>query len=146
MELARHAAEIDPKMQPIIEGWDDLSDEARRRLDLDSLCRELKMDPFHFLAVVAESAMKYRDNASIIMAAISLPQVVQKSIDVALTDEGVSDRKMLMQHSAFLPMPKGSTIVNTFSANLQNNNEVNSSATTLPSFEKTMDIIEAEDA
>jgi hypothetical protein len=145
MELARHAAEIDVKVAPIIEGWDSLSEEAKRRLDLDSLCKELKMDPFHFLAVVAESAMKYRDNASIIMAAISLPSVVQKSIDVALTDAGISDRKMLMQHSAFLPMPKGSTIVNTFAANLQNNNEVNQHSSALPSFEKTMDIIESEE-
>jgi len=145
MDLAQLAPEIDPKVAPVIEGWNKLTEDAKKKTNLDEVCRKLKMDPFHFLAVVAEAAIKFRDNASVIMAGLSLPNIVEKSVAVGLTDEGWRDRRMMMQHSGFLPAPKGATFVNTFAARLEANQEVNTQSSALPSFEKTVEILEAED-
>ena len=89
--------------------------------------------------------MKFRDNAGLIMAGLRFPDIVGKSVEVGLTDEGWRDRRMLMQHAGFLPAPKGATFVNTFAARLEANQEVNTQSSALPSFEKTVEILEAED-
>jgi hypothetical protein len=42
-----------------------------------------------------------------IIAAVALPSVVECCAKAALTDEGSADRKMLFQHSGFVPTPAG---------------------------------------
>jgi hypothetical protein len=41
-------------------------------------------------------------------AAVAMPSIVERSIEVALTEKGAADRKMQLQHSGFLPIPVGS--------------------------------------
>lgn len=144
MELAHLAVHIEPKYSVLVDAWEKLKPDGQNKLDLDNACKKLDIDPYHFLAVVSEAAMKFRDNASLILASMAMPQVIQSSIEFAQHKDGVSDRKMLMQHSGFLPMPKGATIMNNFNAQNNNSNEANPANTALPSFERTMDVIDAE--
>jgi hypothetical protein len=44
---------------------------------------------------------------------VNHPRVVEKSVEMALTDEGIEDRTLLAKATGFLPTPKGSrTTVN----------------------------------
>lgn len=145
MELARLAPEIDPKLAGVIEDWDRLNPTGKKGVSLDLLCKQKNIDPFHFLGVIAEASIKYRDNASVVIAAMSLPKIVETSVKAAMkVKTGFKDREALMKHAGFLPVPAGATFVN----NLQNKVETNvgeaPASGHLPSFEKTIDAIDVE--
>lgn len=137
MEFARLAVNIEPALACVVDAYHNFTMPLQKYVSLDDLCAFHKVDPIHFLSVVAEAAAKYGNNSSILIAALHLPEVVKKSVDMAMTDEGISDRKMLFQHSNFIPSP-GGVVVN-------NNNTANAAASaqgdarkTLQSFETTM--------
>jgi hypothetical protein len=141
MELARQAPNIDPSLASVIEEWDRLTPTAQRGVNLNQLCEIKGIDPFHFLGVVAEAGLKFSNNASVLIAALSLPKIVQCSIKRALTPEGVEDCKMLFQHAGFIPSPKGTEVrvLNQIrvSANVNQAADID-----LPSFEETIGAID----
>ena len=144
MEMARFAGQIEPDLQPIVEDYERLTPPAQGKVDIDAMCKMREIDPFHFMSVVAEAAAKFRDNSSIIIAAMNMPSVVDKAVKVAMTTEGVQDRKMLFQHANFIPTPGGTSIniLNKNAAMAQANNK--EADTGLPSFESSvMDVEEA---
>lgn len=142
MEIAKFAPDIDPNCACILEEWENLSSTGRKSVSMDQICKAKGIDPFHFLGVVAEAAIKFRDNASVILAAMQMPAVVQKSIKTALTKDGVRDRKMLFEHAHFIPTPGGATFVNQFAAKVEQNAGVEPGR--LPSFESSMKTLEIE--
>jgi hypothetical protein len=137
MELARLAVQFDAKLAPVVEDWDRMKPPLQKAVDLDALCEAHGADPTHFISIVGEAQMRFRDNASVILAALSLPSVVQKSIDMALIDEGVKDREMLFQHSGLLPQPKASQIraLNCAAIRAEVNTNIGEP---LPTFEETI--------
>jgi hypothetical protein len=139
MELAHHAPELDPRVTSVIETWDGLTPTAKQAASLDAICKERNIDPYLFLGVVAAAAKKYADNSSVIIAALSLPNVVRKSIEHAMEKEGFKDREALMKHAGFLPVPAGATFVNTLQTKVETNVGVNAGSIRLPSFEKTIE-------
>ena len=60
------------------------------------------------LKVVADATYRSSMYVAQFKASLALPSIVERSIEVALTDKGVADRKMLLQHAGFLPIPVGS--------------------------------------
>jgi hypothetical protein len=65
------------------------------------------------LEVVAGVAVRLGAQASAILAAVWHPRVVEKTIEMALTDGGTVDRNTLHRATGFTPLPKGpTTIVN----------------------------------
>jgi hypothetical protein len=126
MALAKFAPQIDPDLQKIVEDWEGLTLKAKNCCDLDQLCRARGVDSFHFIGVVAEAAYKFRDTASVIIAALSVPSIVQKSVQVALTTKGQKDRHDLMEHAGMFPMRPGAQfkILNVASANAEAGEEV----------------------
>lgn len=144
MELARMAPQLDPNCACVIEEWDRIAGQ-KRSVSLFQICKLKNIDPFHFIGVVGEAAIKFRDNASVIIAALGMPGVIERSVKTALTRDGFKDREALMKHSGFLPVPAGGTFVNTFAAKIEQNNEVIASAA-LPSFEKTIELADDEEA
>jgi len=145
MLLARYAPEIDPNIAPVIEEWNRLKKQPRLRVSLDAICKLKGIDPFHFLGVVAEAAIKYRDNASVILAAMALPKVVQQSIQVAMEKDGFRDREALMKHAGFLPVPAGATFVNSPSFKNEQVTQVDTASSALPSFEKSVKDLDVVD-
>jgi hypothetical protein len=110
MELARLAVQFDAKLAPILEDWDCMKPPLQNAVDLDALCEAHDVDPHHFLGVVGAAAMKYRNDSSVIIAALSFPQVIQKTIEHAMGKDGFKDCEALMKHAGFLPQPKGSQV------------------------------------
>lgn len=96
--------QIEPGISRFVDAWDGLDPVGQKHADLDNICLAKELDPGHVMAVVGEAAAKFRDNASIIIAALSMPGVVEKSVKVALTTDGYRDRKMLFEHARFLPV------------------------------------------
>jgi hypothetical protein len=139
MEYARYVPELYPELAGVIEDWDKLEAKEQKRTDIETLLRAREVDVFHFVALVGEAAMKYRDTACVIVAAVNLPQVVKKSVDFAMKKDGVKDREMLFKHASFLPVPAGAQFVNTVAVKTDSHTEVSSSPS-LPSFEKRIDI------
>jgi hypothetical protein len=79
----------------------------RSGLPIEAFCVAAGVSPLHVLEALTATVMRLGVQASSIIASVNHPRVVQKSIDVALTDDGVRDREMLHKHANFLPTPAG---------------------------------------
>jgi hypothetical protein len=79
----------------------------RAGLPIEAFCVAAAVPPLHVLEVLTATVIRLGAQASTIVAAVNHPRVVQKTIDVALTDDGVRDREMLHKHANFLPTPAG---------------------------------------
>jgi hypothetical protein len=111
IKMARVAGEGDPTAARFVDAWGSLSPSGQQEKEAaDALCKQLGLNPLELLRAAAEATLRFSVSVARIRAAQALPSVVQRSIETALTPEGSADRKMLFQHSGFLPMPKGSQI------------------------------------
>jgi hypothetical protein len=77
------------------------------------------------LEVVTGVAVRLGTQASAILAAIWHSHVVEKTIEMALTDEGIADRNALHRATGFTPLPKGSTTIVNVQQNAQGQVPVN---------------------
>jgi hypothetical protein len=113
IEYARIAALKNEYVACFVEVWDRLSGHEKVAIPLDQVCVEsASITPGALLGAVAEAAFDWGADVSNLLAATCLPEVVEKSIQFAKRKDGIKDRLALMQHSAFVPMPKSSVNVN----------------------------------
>jgi hypothetical protein len=77
-------------------------------IPLEAYCVAANVSPLSILAILTGEIVRLGAQASTIIAAINHPRVVQKSVEMALTDEGIEDRNLLSKATGFLPTPKGS--------------------------------------
>jgi hypothetical protein len=109
--MAQLARANDPRAERFIDAWDALdASEQQARGSADAICKRVGLTPIELLRVVAETTFRFSTYTARITASLALPAIVERSVEVALTDEGVADRRMLFVHSGFLPTPKGSQI------------------------------------
>lgn len=141
VSMARLATQIEPKLAPFIEEWDRLKPHAQKCIDLDQLCLQKEIDPAHLISVSAEAAVRFRDNASLMIAALSMPAIVERSIKTALTPTGFRDRKMLFEHARFVPVSQGTRIAIKNEANASADAK-NVTGRGLPTHEKTIDMVD----
>jgi hypothetical protein len=93
-------------------------------LPIEAYCVSAGVSPSTIFELLVAACVRFGAQACTIIAAVNHPRVVEKSVEMALTDEGIEDRMLLGKATGFLPTPKGSrTIVNV---------EANSSATANP--------------
>jgi hypothetical protein len=139
MRLAVLASQIEPALAVVVETWEGMNDPLQRKITIEEICRQKDVDPGHFCGVVVEAAMKFRDNATILIAALNLPDVVQRSVEFAKQKEGFKDREALMKHAGFVPTPQGQRINILNQANAKAGAEAEANAERgLPTFERTM--------
>jgi hypothetical protein len=74
----------------------------RRLLPPEVFCLAAGVSPWRVLEAITVVAVREGAQASAILAAITHPQVVAKTIERALQDEGVSEREMLLRAVGFL--------------------------------------------
>lgn len=110
VEYARLAAPIDERFLRFITAFDKLSASDQKEVRLEDLCKVAEILPHEFLGGVAAIAHKYNVDVGNMIAAIHHPQIVQATVDSALSPFGTEDRKMLHSHVGFLPQGKGSTV------------------------------------
>lgn len=138
IEMTRLARANDPRAERFMAAWDALdASEQQGWGTADAICKRARLTPLELLGVGAEVAYRVAMYTAQIRAALALPSIVERSVEVALTDDGVADRRMLYQHSGFLPTPKGSQVAISVTQNGQSR-PTGQEVVTLPPVEDTI--------
>jgi len=101
------AASDDPEAVRVRNVYHAIPNYLRRALPVEAYCLAAGVAPHRILEILTACVLRLGAQASSIIAAVNHPRVVAKTIDVALTDDGVKDREMLHKHANFLPTPAG---------------------------------------
>jgi hypothetical protein len=109
----------DPEARKVLKKYLSVPESYRRLLPAEAYCRAADVSPWRILEVVAGVAVRLGAQASAILAAVWHPRVVEKTIEMALTDEGTGDRNTLHRAAGFTPLPKGSTTIVNVQQNAQ---------------------------
>ena len=108
LEMVRLARTSDPRAARFLEAWETLdASEQQSSGAADAVCGQIGLNPAELLRTVAHEAINFSKCVAETVTALALPSVVACSVRMALTDEGTADRKMLFQHTGFLPTPRG---------------------------------------
>lgn len=85
----------------------------RTLVPIEAYCLAADVDPTSLLDLIARTCATITRQTSALIAAVNQPKVVEKTVEMALTDEGVTDRLTLHRATGFLPTPRGAqTTVN----------------------------------
>lgn len=90
-------------------------------LPIEAFCLAASVAPTRILEILTGVIVRLGAQASTVIAAVNHPRVVQKTVEMALTDEGIEDRAMLHKATGFLPQPKGSQTTIQVNQNAQAN-------------------------
>jgi len=139
IEMTRLARTSDPRVARFLDGWDAVgTSEQQARGAADAVCNQVGLTPMELLRVAAEVGYRFAMCGAQIRAALALPSVVERSIETALTAEGIADRKMLFQHAGFLPTPKTSQTAYSAIRNAHGNTSEQVPAVSAPPPESTI--------
>lgn len=100
----------DEEIKHMVELFDVSPKWIQQRAPLEAFAMSAKVPVRKVLGAAVEMAFVHSKLEGDMLAAISHKSVVAKTIASALTDAGDKDRKLLLQHSQFLPMPKNQVI------------------------------------
>jgi hypothetical protein len=92
----------------VLQAYFGLQASLRRTLPIEAFCVAASVSPLTILGILTGEIVRMGAQASSIIAAVNSPRVVQKSVEMALTDDGIEDRTLLAKATGFLPSPKGS--------------------------------------
>ena len=118
----------DPEARRVLEKYLSVPESYRRLLPAEAYCCAAGVSPWRILEVVTGVAVRLGTQASAVLAAVWHPQVVEKTIEMALTDGGIADRNALHRATGFTPLPKGSTTI----VNVQQNAQGQGPGTCVP--------------
>jgi len=118
----------DPEARRVLEKYLSVPESYRRLLPAEAYCCAAGVSPWRILEVVTGVAVRLGTQASAILASVWHPQVVEKTIEMALTDGGIADRNALHRATGFTPLPKGSTTI----VNVQQNAQGQGPGTCVP--------------
>lgn len=105
----------DPIARAFLHAHDDpvLTARDRSLLPIEAFCVASSLAPNDLMALVVKEAIRQGAQLSAVIAATNHPAVVQKTVEMALTDLGTDDRLVLHKAVGFVAQPKGSqTIIN----------------------------------
>lgn len=102
-----------PDAKKVLLAYHSVPHYCRTLLPIEAYCVAAKVSPLSILGILVGSIVRMGAAARTVIAMVNQPRVVQKSVEMALTDDGIADRELLAKATGFLPTPKGSqTIVN----------------------------------
>jgi hypothetical protein len=135
-EYARLSDQED--VRGLVGKWDTRSPSDRQALTIADLCAACNLLFPTLLGKVTAAAYEHNYDVSGLLAAVNQPEMVSVTVKSALVvgPEGMADRKMLLTHSNFLPVRKGTTAI--FDLRQQVNNaheDRDGEPTSLPRFE-----------
>ena len=124
--------------------FDSLAPTAQKQAIPDDLCYAAGVSPRIVVEMMAGIAFDHNLDVGNLLAALSHPEIVAKTIQIAKTREGSAERKMLLDHMGFLPQPKG--VVMQFARNLANINQLEAPRDSPPEMPSFADDIHRLDA
>jgi hypothetical protein len=132
--MTRLARTSDSGAARFLDVWDALDEsEQLSGAAADDICEQIGL--LDLLKAVADATIRFSIYTARLRAAFAMPSIVERSIEVALTEKGAADRKMQLQHSGFLPIPVGSQ---TNIAIMQSNTAAQPIVITAPKPEETI--------
>ena len=90
--LALLEASAEPEAIKVRKAYLSIPPSYRRLLPPEAFCHAAGVSPWAVLDAITVATVRRGAMASAIVAAVNQPRVVQKTIDIALTDEGVRER------------------------------------------------------
>lgn len=107
------ASDDHPDAKKVLLAYHSLPHYCRHLLSIEAFCVAAKVSPLSILGILVGTIVRKGASGRTIIAMVNQPRVVQKSVEMALTDEGIADRELLAKATGFLPSPKGAqTIIN----------------------------------
>lgn len=107
------AASGDADARKVLGAYYSLDRSARRWLPIEAYCVAARVSPLHILEVIIATAERISRQISAMIAVVTHPQLVDKSVEMALTDDGIEDRMAMHKAVGFTPSPRGAqTIIN----------------------------------
>jgi hypothetical protein len=122
-------------VQKMVELWDSIPVYDRSRLKVWEVAAAAGVKWSRVTGELTCVAQEHHYDVSNLIAAIAHPAVVEKQVKFAMKEKGVKDRQMLHQHANFIPIPKGTTIINKFQQLNQNQIVPPTDEHELPAFE-----------
>lgn len=141
INAARLLIETDPRFKRLVYAYDSASEIDKKSIRLEDLCAAAEVTPDEFLGLTVPALWKRNTDMGRMLAAVSHPQIVETSIQMAKTPFGIKDRAMIFEHTGFLPTKSGPQI------NIDNSRKTlnvgkgqveDTGAPALPSFEEDM--------
>lgn len=101
----------DPDAVAVMRIYRSLSISERRALSLEAFCVAANVPSLKVLRLIRDSCIAMSREAASIVASLNHPRVVEKTVEVALTSEGIADRNTLHKATGFLPTPKSAQTI-----------------------------------
>jgi len=131
-----HAAES-KDASAVLDAYYSITKTFASLLPIEAFCLAANVSPLRILETITATIVRLGAQASTIIAAVNHPRVVEKSVEMALTDDGIEDRTLLAKAVGFLPTPKGSRVIVNASATA-NSESTAQSAVVAPAPENTI--------
>jgi hypothetical protein len=115
-----------PEAQRILSLYYSLPRDQRDLVPLEGYSLAVGLKSTDLLDLLIHTVTTFSRQQSAMTAAANQPSIVEKSVEMALTNEGIDDRTLLAKATGFLPSPSGARTVVNVAAN------ANSAATASP--------------
>lgn len=113
IEYLRHSEE--PEARAVCKTADRLIQKPRaakfawlEMAPIEALCASAGVAPKKLFGIIAQEVAEQSAMATALLSKAMHPKVLEKTVEMALSDEGVADRKMVHQAEQYLPMPRTS--------------------------------------
>jgi hypothetical protein len=122
----------------VVELYYSLAKHTRDLVPLEAYCLAANVSTRRLFEVLMQACASVSQLASNITATINHPAVVEKTVEMALTDEGYKDRVVLHRATGFLPAPKGAQTNITIAQNATASATAQSASVPAPPPEQTI--------
>ena len=103
---------VNPKVIEVVRIWDENRARGKQReFRIEPMLRKAGIRPSDFIGEVAKVAHEHNVDLGRFMAALAHPQVVKKTIAIAMKDEGHRERRILLEHEGFVTTPGVQTTI-----------------------------------
>lgn len=92
--------------------YDSVSESDHQRVTLEEISTSAGVRSIDLLGVATKALFAQGETVASIVSSSARPEVTKKTIQMALQDKGVRDREMFHTATGFLPIPKGTLIMN----------------------------------
>lgn len=112
-----------------------LTNQQAAHVPFEAFCVAAKVTTKRMFGIISQEIMEQSEKATALLAKAMHPEIVQKTIDFAMSPFGEKDRRMLHQNAGFVPVPR--TAVTHFHGHVDARTQTQNVAL-LPSVDDTM--------
>ena len=102
-------ASAEDEARLVLGKWYLLPSNLRRVVSIEACCVAAQVSPVRIVEVLMNCIRRLSQQSAFLIASVNLPRVVQKHVEMSLTDDGTTDRTNFLKSTGFIPTPKGNT-------------------------------------